>query len=385
MIERVRHQEAVLGLLQRFPVVAILGARQVGKTTLARQIAARFSGQVTVFDLEDPRDASRLADPMLTLEELEGLVIIDEVQRHPGLFEVLRVLADRPSAGARFLLLGSAAPGLLRQSSESLAGRIAHHQLPGLSADETGAEHLDRLWVRGGFPRSYLAASDAASAEWRREFVSTFLERDLPQLGVSTSSTTLRRFWTMLAHAHGQIWNASSFSRSFGVSDTTVRHYLDVLTSAFVVHQLQPWHENLRKRQVKTPKVYLDDSGLLHCLLNLDSREDVESHPKLGSSWEGFAVRMVTERLGVRSDERFFWATHTGAELDLLVVRGRRRLGFEIKRTVSPSLTRSMHIALADLKLDRLDVVYAGRDTYPLGSEIRAVALQRVWDDVEPL
>jgi predicted AAA+ superfamily ATPase len=251
--------------------------------------------------------------------------------------------------------------------------------------DEVGEEHFDRLWLRGGFPRSFLAPSEGASAEWRREFVQTFLERDLPQLGSQVPAITVRRFWTMLAHAHGERWNASEFARSFGVSDATVRRYLDLLTQTFVVRQLPPWHANVGKRQVKTPKVYVADSGLLHTLLNLSDRESLLAHPKVGASWEGFALQVIAERLGARPEECFFWATHAGAEVDLVVFRGRHRLGFEIKRTSSPGTTRSMHAALDDLALDRLDVIHAADATFPLAERIRAVALRRVWHDIERL
>ena len=385
MIQRARVFARVLDLLERFPVVGIVGARQVGKTTLARQLAAGGFDTVTMFDLEDPRDLARLTDPTLVLQDLRGLVVIDEIQRMPELFPVLRVMADRAGRPARFLILGSASPHLLRQSSESLAGRISYLELGGFSPEEVGIDHLRDLWIRGGFPRSFLARSDRHSFEWRLEFIRTFLERDLPQLGISIPAATIRRLWTMLAHSHGQILNVSSFARSFGVADTTVRRYIDVLTSTFVVRQLQPWHENLRKRQVKSPKVYLADTGLLHGLLNLSGLEDVESHPQSGASWEGFAAEIVRTMLGARRDECFFWATHAGAEIDLVVVRGRSKLGFEFKRTVAPSLTRSMHIALEDLGLDSIDVVHAGDETFPLAERIRAVPLSRVLDDLVPL
>ncbi len=385
MIHRERHAGRVEGLLQRFPVVGIIGPRQVGKTTLAQGIAARWEGPTRFFDLENPLDLAQLADPMLTLRGLAGLVVIDEVQHRPELFPVLRVLADRRDRPARFLVLGSASPGLLRQTSESLAGRIAYHRLGGLMVDEVCEESLERLWVRGGFPLSFVAPTEEESAEWRREFVRTFLERDLPQLGSQVPAVTVRRFWTMLAHAHGERWNTSDFARSFGVSDSTVRRYLDLLTQTFVVEQLPPWFANVGKRQVKSPKVYVADSGLLHTLLNLTDRESVLAHPKAGASWEGFALQVVVERLGARPEERFFWATHAGAELDLVVFRGRVRLGFEIKRTSAPRTTRSMHTALEDLQLDRLDVIHAGDATFPLAERIRAVALARVWRDLDPL
>jgi predicted AAA+ superfamily ATPase len=377
--------EILQGLLQRHPVVAILGTRQVGKTTLARQFLEIHPGPATVFDLEDPADLARLDNPMLALRRLSGLVVFDEIQRRPELFPILRVLADRPDVPARFLVLGSAGPELLKQSSESLAGRIAYLELEGFTLNEVGEASLDQLWLRGGLPRSFLAGSDAASAEWRRNFVQTFLERDLVQLGIRIPSTTLRRFWTMIAHYHGQIWNNSELSRAFGVSDNTVARYLDVLTGALVVRQLLPWYENLQKRQVKSPKVYIADSGLLHILLGMETRFDLEGHPKVGASWEGFGLTEIVARLGARREECYFWATHGGAEIDLLVVRGRRRLGFEFKYTDAPSMTRSMHSALADLRLDRLDVVHAGQHTYPLAENVRALALSQVCEKLEPL
>ena len=382
MILREMELATLRGLVRRHPVTGIVGARQVGKTTLARQFLSRSEGPSAFFDLENSEQLSRLEDPMVALKDLKGLVVIDEVQQMPGLFRVLRVLADRPRNRTRFLILGSASPDLLRQGSETLAGRIVYHELGGLSLEEVKPANRDRLWLRGGFPRSYLARSEGASDEWRRAFLKTFLERDLPQLGITVGATTLRRFWTMLAHYHGNIWNSSEFARSFGVPDTTVRRYLDLLTSALVVRQLSPWHENIAKRQVKAPKVYLADSGLLHTLLGIRTRTDLEVHPKVGASWEGFAIDQVIRRLGARPDQCFFWATHGGAELDLLVVSGRRRLGFEAKRTSSPRLTPSMRSALADLRLDRLDVIHAGDETYPLAERVRAVSLSRLLEDL---
>lgn len=384
-IERKKELEILRQLVRRHPVVGIIGARQVGKTTLARQFASRMGWPVAYYDLENPEDLTRLSDPMLVLKGLKGLVIIDEIQRFPNLFPILRVLVDRTRFPARFLILGSASPDLLQQSSETLAGRIFYHQLTGLSLDEVGIKQCNRLWLRGGFPRSYLAQSDAVSNEWRRGFVQTFLERDLPQLGVNIRSTTLYRFWTMVANYHGGIWNASEFGRSFGVADTTVRNYLDTLTSAMVVRQLNPWHENISKRQIKAPKIFLADSGLLHTLLNLRSSRDLEGHPKVGASWEGFCLGQTIEQLRARPEECFFWRTYTGAELDLLVVRGRHRLGFEFKRTSSPRITPSIGIALSDLKLNRLDVIHAGDETFPLGKQIRAVSIKRLLEDVHPL
>ena len=384
-MERTLHVRRVLALLRTSPVVAILGARQVGKTTLARQIGAADRGSVTRFDLENPIDRARLADPMLALAGLKGLVILDEVQHAPELFQVLRVLADRPRRPARFVVLGSASPALLRQSSESLAGRIAHYELGGFTLEELPGSKRDPLWRRGGFPRSYLARTEAESVRWRDDFIATFLGRDLPQLGIRVAAATLERFWAMLAHYHGQTWNSSELARAFGVADTTVRHYLDILTSTYVVRQLPPWHENLAKRQVKAPKVYLCDSGLLHSLLRLPDIESLLRHPKVGASWEGFALAQVEARLGVRRGESHFWATHGGAELDLLVVRGRRRLGFEFKRATAPTVTVSMRSAMADLSLERLDVVHAGDKTWNMAPRMRAIALSRLQEDVDAL
>ena len=374
MIERKSHINAVTGLLKRFPVVTILGARQVGKTTLAADIGRARSSQTTRFDLENPTDLARLNDPMLALEGLSGLVVLDEIQRRPEIFPVLRVLADRRPIRTRFLVLGSASPNLLRQGSETLAGRIAFYELPGLSLAELGARSASRLWVRGGFPLSYLAKSDSTSMEWRGAFVRNFVERDLPGLGINVGASTMRRFWTMMAHHHAQLWNASELGRSFGVADTTVRGYVDKLTDALVLRQLSPWHENVGKRQVKSPKIYVRDAGLLHALLNLPSQSDVEAHPKLGASWEGFVIEQIVQLLNVRADETFFWRTHTGAELDLLIVRGRRRQAFEIKRTTAPTITPSMRSALQDLKLKSLTIVHAGRETFPLAKNVEALS-----------
>ena len=386
MVVRQDRLSRVAGLLTRHPIVGLLGARQVGKTTLAREVARRYGRPVGFFDLEDPRDLARLAEPMLTLEPLRGLVVLDEIQRRPDIFPVLRVLADRRRTPARFLVLGSASLDLLRQSSETLAGRIAYVELPGLSLGEIGSDRsVSSLWLRGGFPRSFLAPTNAASMEWRQSFIRTFLERDLPQLGLNLPATTMRRFWMMVAHSHGQIWNASEFGRSFGLADTTVRRYLDALSGALVVRQLSPWHENLGKRQVKSPKIYVADAGLLHALLDIRDHHAIEGHPKLGASWEGFAIGELVTHLGVRWDQCHFWATHAGAELDLLVTAGRRRIGFEIKRTDAPRLTPSMRHARTDLKLDSLIVIHAGKETFPLAPGVRAIPLARMTRDIEPM
>jgi predicted AAA+ superfamily ATPase len=363
-------------------VVAILGARQVGKTTLARQLLDERSGPVEIFDLEDPADLARLDDPRLALSGLRGLVAIDEVQLKAELFPVLRVLADRRPLRCRFLVLGSASPNLLRQSSESLAGRIAYYTLPGFHLDEIGIDRLDRLWLRGGFPRSFLARSNSESLRWRAKFIRTFLERDLPQLGIRIPAPVLSRFWSMLAHYHGQTWNSSEFARSFGVSDKTVRHYLDVLSEALVVTQLRPWRENLRKRQVRAPKVYVRDSGLLHSLLGIDDKRELDRHPKLGASWEGFVAHQVMDWLGESDGQWHYWATHSGPELDLLWVRGRKRWGFEIKRTSAPSLSRSLLTSIDDLGLDRAFVLHAGDETFPLHEKVQPIAMSRFLDDL---
>ena len=384
MLERAKHRERINSLLRDFPVVAILGARQVGKSTLALQIMADHKGAAERFDLEDPADLARLGDSRLALSPLRGLVVLDEVQRRPDLFTVLRVLADRRPQPARFLVLGSASPELLQQTSETLAGRVAFHTLDGFSLAETGALALDRLWLRGGFPDSFLARSEAASVTWRRSFIRTFVERDLALLGVRVAATTLSRFWSMLAHYHAQVFNASELARAFGVTDKTVRHYLDVLAGALVVRQLLPWHANISKRQVKAPKVYIRDSGLLHGLLDIRDRGDLDRHPKVGASWEGFLLQQVAQHLGAAPEECHFWATHSGAELDLLWSRGRHRWGFEFKRTTSPAMTPSLRTAIDLLELERAFVIHAGERTFPLHERVTAVAATRILSDITP-
>lgn len=385
MIERTYHLSRLTRLLNQFPVVAILGPRQVGKTTLARQHAAGRKREVTFFDLEDAADLALLADPMITLRPLKGLIVVDEVQRRAELFPSLRVLADQPKTARRFLLLGSASPELLKQTSESLAGRIAYHELNGFSVDEVGPDKWERLWHRGGFPRSFLARSESESFLWRSELIRTYLEREIPSLGLRLPAATMRRFWMMLAHYHGQVWNASELGRAFGVAHTTVQRYLDTLSATFMVRQLPAWYENIGKRQIKAPKVYIRDSGLLHALLGLEQRRAIESHPKVGASWEGFALETTIRLLNARPEECFFWATHTGAELDLLVVRGEQRFGFEFKRSSSPTLTKSMRIALDTLGLRKLIVIHAGLRSFPLADVVQAVALANILEHVKPL
>lgn len=376
VIQRARVLAAIRRGLKRSRVVALIGPRQCGKTTAARQIVGADSPNY--FDLEDPASLARLAEPMTALAGLRGIAVIDEIQRRPDLFPVLRVLADRRPLPARFLILGSASPDLLRQSSESLAGRLETITLGGFGLEDLGARNLSRHWRRGGFPPSYLARTETDSFAWRRQFIQTFLERDLPQLGIGIPATTLLRFWTMLAHYHGNVWNAAEPARSLGVSEPTVRRYLDTLTGVFMVRQLQPWHENLQKRQVKAPKVYLRDSGLLHQLLGIPTERDLLSHPKCGASWEGYAIEEALKL--VAPDAAYFWATHQGAELDLLLMCGGRRYGVEVKRQDAPTLTRSMRIALNDLRLDHLTVLYPGARRYELAARVTVLPLRTLAD-----
>ena len=360
--------------MRRFPVVALVGPRQSGKTTLARAITESWKGRIHWFDLEDPNDAAALAQPGLSLPGLKGLVVIDEVQRLPDLFPLLRVLADRKPLPARFLVLGSASGDLMRQGSESLAGRIRFHELPGFSLEEIDGANWQRLWLRGGFPKSYLAAREPDSYAWREAFIETFLERDIPNLGLRLPAPQLRRFWIMAAHYHGQTWNSSEVGRSLGLSDKTMFHQLQVLEQTFMVRLLSPWHENAGKRLVKTPKFYVRDSGLFHALLGLKDETELLRHPKLGASWEGFALEEVLKITGAGRNA-FFWATHGGAELDLFILDGNRRLGFEFKYSQTPTITKSMHAALADLNLSRLVVVHPGLRKFALADKVEAVPL----------
>ncbi len=362
---------SVRSALRRHPVVAVLGPRQSGKTTIARQIVSEDSP--AYFDLEDPVSLARLDEPMTALRALRGTVVIDEVQRRPDLFPVLRVLADRRPLPARFLVLGSASPELLRQGSESLAGRLERIDLPGLSLQEVGTAKLDRHWRRGGFPASFLAGSERTSVIWRANFARSIVERDLPQLGLRAPAVTLQRFWAMIAHFHGNIWNSAEPARALGLSEPTVRRYLDLLTDLFLVRQLAPWHENLLKRQVRSPKVFIRDSGLLHQLLGIRTAAELLVHPRLGASWEGYAIEETLKVVG--PDDAYFWATHGGAELDLLMMLRGRRWGVEVKREDAPRLTPSMRAALADLKLDRLTVLYPGTRRYALAENVVVVPL----------
>jgi len=364
----------VRSALRRSRVVALLGPRQCGKTTLARQFVPARS--LNYFDLEEPASMARLAEPDTALRPLKGLVVIDEIQRRPELFPLLRVLADRKPLPARFLILGSASPALLRHSSETLAGRLETVLLEGFRLADLGAAAQARHWLRGGFPLAYTARSEMDSLSWRRQFIQTFLERDIPQLGLTIPAVSLRRFWTMLAHYHGQTWNGAELARALAVGESTVRRYIDLLTGVFMVRRLPPWFENLGKRQVKAPKVYVRDSGLLHALLGIGSRRELELHPKVGASWEGYAVEEVIKAL--RPDEAYYWATHQGAELDLLLLKRGRRIGVECKRVDAPRLTLSMRIALADLMLDELLIAYPGAKRYPLADNVTVVPLSQL-------
>ena len=373
MIKRANLQRRLRQNLRNAPVTVLFGPRQCGKTTLARQIARTTEAEY--FDLEDPVSQRRLSEPMLALRDIRGLVIIDEVHRQPNLFPILRVLADRKPLPARFLILGSASPELLRQSSETLAGRIAFLEMSGFDLSEVGDAAQQRLWWRGGFPRSFLARTESQSRSWQENFIQTLLERDIREFGVEVPPVALRRLWMMLAHYSAQIWNSSELSRSLGEAHTTVKRHLDILTGALMVRQLQPWHENLGKRQVKSPKIYLRDSGLLHALLGVPSFCALTGHPKLGASWEGFIVEQILEVVGARN--AYFWATQSGAELDLLIIESGKRYGVEIKYVDAPGATKSMRIALSDLALQRLFVVYPGRECYPLDDKIEVVSLEK--------
>jgi len=383
MIDRPDKLKAIRDGFDRASIVSITGLRQSGKTTIAKEFASKFNGKSTHFDLEDPRSLARITEPMTALEGLSGLVVIDEVQRVPSLFPILRVLADRKDQPAKFLLLGSASPVLIKEISESLAGRVALFEMDGFNLQEIGAKNFKNLWCRGGLPPSYLAKSDIDSFRWRQDFITLFIERDLPQFGVTIPSATMRRFWAMLAHYHGQTWNASELAKSFDVSQAMIRKKLDILTGAFAIRQLPAWYENMVKRTVKSPKIYLRDCGLLHVLLDVSTSEQLESHPKLGSSWAGFCIEQILSVTG--SSNAYFWGTHAGAELDLLLLRNGKRIGVEIKYSDGPSTTRSMRSAMEDLKLDYLYVAYPGKEDYPLDKKISVMSLPSILAEIENL
>jgi predicted AAA+ superfamily ATPase len=372
MIRRASILSALNNSLTRSRVVLLVGPRQSGKTTLARELKEEDS--VNYFDLENPAGLGRLDEPMTALRPLQGLIVIDEIQRRPDLFPVLRVLSDREGTPARFLILGSASGNLMRQTSESLAGRMERIVIGGFSMAELDSEAEQQLWLRGGLPLSFLAESDVNSIAWRKNFIQSLLERDFPQWGVRVAARALQRFWTMVAHYHGQTWNSAEPARALGVSESTTRRYLDLLTDAFMIRQLQPYHANLKKRQVKSPKIYVRDSGLLHQLLGIDSMKSLYSHPKVGASWEGFVIEQIL--MTEPHDEVFFWATHQGAEIDLILRRGDALYGVECKRADTPRLTSSIRIALDDLKLKHVFVIYPGIQRFPLASQVEAVPLQ---------
>ncbi len=375
-MERPYYLKKISDLSEQFPAICLLGPRQVGKTTLAKQYAEQKKNhftQIHRFDLERMEDLEALRRPQLALGHLEGLIIIDEIQLRPELFPTLRVLIDEPQKKQSWLILGSASGKLLHQSSETLAGRIAYLEINPFDYNEVDGE--TDLWLRGGFPRSYLAQSDMASFEWRRQYIKTFLEQDIPNLGIRIAPLNLRRFWMMLAHYHANIFNAEELSRSLGINSKSVRHYLDILTSTFMFRQLQPWWENISKRQVKSPKIYFRDSGLLHFLLDIEDRLNLNRHPKIGASWEGFALEEIIRYHHAEAEACFFWSTHSHAELDLILFQKGKRLGFEFKYTEAPKLTKSMQIACEDLKLDELTVIYPGTRQFFLSAKIKAINL----------
>jgi predicted AAA+ superfamily ATPase len=384
MIQRILLEQSIRQALARSRGVVLIGPRQAGKSTLAQAFVPPTSSHY--FDLEYPPHVKRLENPVLALESLQGLVVIDEVQRQPELFPLLRVLMDRANTPGQFLLLGSASPDLMRQSGESLLGRIEMIEVGGFDAQEVAVQpngwqgkKADQLWLRGGFPRSFLALDDAASMAWRHGAIQNHVQLDLPQFGLNAPAPAMLRFWNMLAHYHGQTFSAAPLAQSMGVSEPTIRRYLDLLTQTLMVRQLPPWFENVGKRQVKAPKIYFRDSGFLHTLLGIQTKVQLHTHPASGASWEGFALEQVLRI--AKPDQAYFWATHQGAELDLLMLKGSQRIGVEFKRTTEPRLTPSMRIATHDLKLDALYVVYPGEHRYPIASGVEAVPLWGLLND----
>lgn len=375
-MKRLHYIKRIRKAFETHRVVALLGPRQCGKTTLANDYIEHEHQQIkskNYFDLEKNTDLARLTNPQLAFEPLEGLIVIDEIQRIPELFSAIRVLADQVKT-QQYLILGSASRDLIRQSSETLAGRIHYIEITPFSYEET--HHLDRLWLRGGFPLSYLSKTDEDSYIWRREYTQTFLERDIPNLGIRISPIELRRFWMMIAHYHGNIFNASEIGKSLGLNHKTIRNYTDILTGTFMLREIPSWFENISKRQVKSPKIYFRDSGILHYLLNISNDENLYHHPKLGASWEGFALESIIRHHEASEGEYFFWATQSHAELDLLIVKNGKRLGFEFKYTDMPKVTKSMTIAVEDIKLDKLFIIFPGKESFPLTPRIEAVGLQ---------
>jgi predicted AAA+ superfamily ATPase len=378
-MERPHYIDLISRYFSSHPVVVLLGPRQCGKTTLARMYLKKESvfSRENYFDLENPIDCRRLAEPMMALEPLKGLIIIDEIQKIKELFPLLRVLVDQETSDKKFLILGSASRELIEQSSESLAGRVAYIEVTPFDRREVSDE--EKLWQRGGFPKSYLANSEDESSDWREFYIKTFLEQDIPNLGIKIPPAGLRRFWVMLAHYHGNIFNASELGRSFGASDATMRKYLDILTGTFMIRQLQPWHENLSKRQVKAPKIYFRDSGIFHSLLGIHTLSELRMNPKLGASWEGFALEEIIRCFEAKQGECYFWSTYGGAELDLLINKKNKKIGFEFKYCDAPGITKSMQIALEDLKLDELFVIYPGEVDYSLSKQIHVKPLKKFY------
>ena len=381
-MQRARFVKQINTLFKVHPIVALLGPRQCGKTTLAKHYIQLKNGklpQENYFDLENVTDLARLASPHMALESLKGLIVVDEIQRRPDLFPALRVLADHKSKSQRYLILGSASRDLIRQSSETLAGRIGYMELTPFSYPET--KHIQKLWVRGGFPRAYLAKDDGRSQIWREDYIQTFLERDIPNLGIQVPPRQLRRFWMMLAHYHGNLFNASEIGRALGINYKTVQHYLDILTGTFMIRELPPWFENISKRQVKASKIYFRDSGVLHSLLGISSYSALLTSPKIGASWEGFALEEIIRLHQAKVEECYFWATHGEAELDLLIIKNGKRLGFEFKYTDAPKMTKSMVVAQEYLGLDQLTIIYPGKHRFPVGRNIHAIGLERYMVD----
>lgn len=374
MIARNKHA-SLLKSLRTFPVTALLGPRQVGKTTLAKQLAQEYGAAVIYLDLELPSDLNKLQSPELYLrEKSEALIIIDEIQRMPELFALLRALVDQDRRPGRFMILGSASPDVMRHASESLAGRVIYHELTPFSLAETGYTMSQTLWLRGGYPDSFLAGTDAQSMQWRQAFIATYLERDIPQLGIRIPAAQLGRFWTMLAHLNGQLWNASQISASMGLSPVTVRHYLDILEDTFIVRQLHPWYANVGKRLIKAPKIYVRDTGLLHSLLQLGTADLLQGHPGVGSSWEGFVVEQILASLP--DDYRpYFYRTNAGAEIDLILSDGKNPIAVEIKYSATPRVTKGFWLAYDDLKCRKGYIVYPGRDRYPIGKDVEALPI----------
>lgn len=372
MIKRDEEVKKIKMLISQFPITAILGSRQCGKTTLAKKFKSEY-----YFDLENPRDLVQLENPQLTLEDLEGLIVIDEIQRKPDLFTLLRYLVDT-NKKQKYLILGSASNELIRQSSETLAGRIAYHYLSGFNISEIGASNLKKLWLRGGLPLSFLAKDNSKSLVWRENFITTFLERDIPQLGISIPSNTLRRFWTMISHYHGAILNFSEIANSFGISDFTVKRYLDILESTFTIRLLQPWHQNVGKRVVKRPKIYLRDSGIFHTLQTINNFKQLMTNPKMGASWEGFALENTIQKIRIVSQKFYFWRTHNGAEIDLFWQQNGKNWGIEFKYSDAPRLTKSIHIAINDLEIEHLWIIYPGNKEYRLTEKTTVTPLSKI-------